>query len=419
MSTDGSFLGFGRKMENGIPFQHITTDKELREFCQRAKDCRFLGFDTEFVSENRYRPELCLLQIAADGEYAIVDTLAVKDINPFWELLVEGSHVTIAHAAREEFLFCFRACGKRPQKLFDVQLAAGMMGLEYPASYGNLVSKLLNSRIDKGETRTDWMRRPLSKRQIDYALSDVVYLQALYDHILAELDRLNRRHWFEEEMDDWQTALEKTESEPQWHRVAGITSLNRRALAIVRELWIARDQEAEKKNRPPKRVLPDDLIVELAKRGTSAPDRLRAIRGFENRVARSLTSSIAAAIQRANDLPDNKLPKRMPRGKTMNLGLLGQFLNTALKIVCKSESIAPNIVGTAQDVRTMAAWRLGMIELKSDPELATGWRSEIVGQLVDRVLDGTIAIRVDDPRSSNPLRLEYLDQADNPKRKRG
>lgn len=401
--------GFGYKMENGIPFEHITTDKGLRAFCDRARHSKLIGFDTEFVSENRYRPELCLIQIAADNEYAIVDTLAVKNVDPFWSLLVEGSHVTIVHAAWEEFLFCFRACGKRPSNLFDVQLAAGMMGLEYPASYGNLVSKLLSRKVDKGETRTDWMRRPLSKRQIDYALSDVVHLGALYEVVSENLDKLGRRHWFEEEIDEWQSALEKTESEPQWRRVSGITSLNRRALAIVRELWIARDQEADKKNRSPKRVLPDDLIVELAKRGTPEQDRLRAIRGFESRVSRSMVGPIGAAIKRANELPENKLPKRMPRGKTMNLGLLGQFLTTALNVVCKSESIAPNIVGTAQDVRTMAAWRLGMIELKSKPELATGWRSEIVGQLIERVLDGTIAIRVDDPKAENPLRLEYLD----------
>lgn len=399
-------------MENGISFEHITTDKELTEFCERSKGCKFVGFDTEFVSENRYRPELCLLQIATDDEFAIVDTLAVKDVSPFWQFLVEGSHVTIVHAAREEFLFCFRACGRRPKHLFDVQLAAGMTGLEYPASYGNLVSKLLGRRIDKGETRTDWMRRPLSQRQIDYALSDVVHLQPIFDEVSSRLDKLGRKHWFDEEMDEWQLALERSETEPQWHRVSGITSLNRRALAIVRELWIERNREAEKKNRAPKRVLPDDLIVELAKRGSPEQDRMRAIRGFESRVSRSMVGPIAGAIKRANQLPDSKLPKRMPRGKTMNLGLLGQFLTTALNVVCKSESIAPNIVGTAQDVRTMAAWRMGMIDLKSEPELATGWRSEIVGQLIDRVLDGTIAIRVDNPKSENPLRLEYLESSE-------
>ncbi|MFK7766416.1 MAG: ribonuclease D [Mariniblastus sp.] len=397
-------------MKDGIPYEHITTEKELRSFCEEASTAKFIGFDTEFVSENRYRPELCLLQVAADGRYAIIDTLAVRDISVFWDMLVEGSHVTVVHAAREEFLFCFRACKKRPKHLFDVQLGAGMMGLEYPASYGNLVSKLLGERVDKGETRTDWSKRPLSKRQIDYALSDVVHLENLYNKISGRLADLDRTGWLDGEMDEWQTSLEKSETEPQWRRVSGISSLNRKALGIVRELWIERDKEAEKKNRSPKRVLPDDLIVELAKRGTPDLDRLKAIRGFENRVSKSMTRPISEAIQRSNSLPESELPKRMARGKTMNLGLLGQFLTTALNVVCKTENIAPNIVGTAQDVRTMAAWRMGMLDLKEKPDLVTGWREEIVGQLIDRVLDGTIAIRVDDPKSDHPLRLEYLDK---------
>lgn len=397
-------------MEDGIAFEHITTNKGLQDFCQRAQGCNFIAFDTEFVSESRYRPELCLIQVAIDDEYVIVDTLAVKDISPFWKLLVEGDHVTVVHAAREEFMFCYRACGKRPKFLFDVQLAAGMIGLEYPASYGNLVSRLLGSTVDKGETRTDWMRRPLSKRQIDYALSDVTFLMGLHEKASKRLNQLNRMPWFEEEMDAWQTALELTEDEPQWRRVAGISSLNRKALAIVRELWIARDEEAAKKNRSPKRVLPDDLIVELAKRGTPDVDRLKAIRGFDSRVSKSMIRPISNAIKVAVQTPEDQCPKRMPRGKTMNLGLLGQFLTTALAVVCKTENIAPNIVGTAQDVRTMAAWRLGIIDLKSPPELATGWRAEIVGQLIDRVLDGTVAIRVDNPKSEQPLSLEYLKQ---------
>ncbi len=397
-------------MGNGIPFTHITTSKGLEEFCELSRNCEFIGFDTEFVSENRYRPELCLLQVAADGKYAIIDTLAISDVTPFWELLADGPHTTIAHAAREEFLFCYRSCGRWPHKLFDVQLAAGMIGGEYPASYGNLVSRMLGSKVDKGETRTDWSRRPLSKRQIDYALSDVVFLERLYRKISSRMNELGRSSWFEEEIESWQKALEKTETEPQWRRVSGISSLNSRALAIVRELWIARDAEAARKNRSPKRVIPDDLVVELAKRGTSDPNRLKAIRGFENRVAKAMIEPISEAVNRGLQLEDSELPKRMPRGRTMNMGLLGQFLTTALNVTCKTENIAANIVGTAQDVRTMAAWRLGMIDLKEKPELVDGWRAEVVGQLIDRVLDGTIAIRVGNAKSDQPLVLEYLDR---------
>jgi ribonuclease D len=117
---------------------------------------------------------------------------------------------------------------------------------------------------------------------------------------------------------------------------------------------------------------------------------------------------IADAVNLANNLPDNKLPRRLPRSKTMNMGLLGQFLSTALNVVCRNESIAPSIVGTSNDVRTMAAWKLGLIDLKEKPALATGWRADMIGQLIEQVLDGKVAIRVDDPSSDAPLQLEYL-----------
>lgn len=392
-------------------FQYIDSDSQLQEFCQQSVGAKIVGFDTEFVSESRYRPELCLLQVAVDGVYAIIDTMAINDIMPFWDFLVEGDHVTLAHAAREEFLFCYRACGSHPKRLFDVQLAAGMVGFEYPISYGNLISRLLNKTIDKGETRTDWRRRPLSNRQIDYALSDVIHLKQLYQKLSKKLDKLNRSQWFEDEMEVWTAHLRRTHDEPQWRRVSGISNLKPPALAIVRELWIARDQVAAEKNRSPKRLLPDDLIVELAKRGSSDLSRLKAIRGFDNRVNRSMLDPIVAAIDIANALPENELPKRLPRGKSTNLGLLGQFLSTALNVVCRDESIAPSLVGTTNDVRTMAAWKLGMINPKEKPALACGWRSELIGHLIERVLDGTVAIRVDDPSSEHPLQLEYLDRS--------
>lgn len=389
-------------------FQYIDNDAQLQEFCDQSVGAKIVGFDTEFVSESRYRPELCLLQVAVDGVYAIIDTLEIGDLSPFWNFLVEGDHVTIAHAAREEFLFCYRACGKSPKKLFDIQLAAGMIGYEFPISYGNLVSRSLGQRIDKGETRTDWRKRPLSDRQIAYALSDVIHLKEIYQKLSENLIQLNRVEWLDDEMQVWQESMRNSHDQPQWRRVSGISNLNRRALAIVKELWIARDQFAANRNRAPKRILPDDLIVELAKRGSADPNRLKAIRGFENRVNKGMLDPIAKAVDRANKLPDKDLPRRLPRGKTMNMGLLGQFLSTALNVVCRNESIAPSIVGTSNDVRTMAAWKLGLIELKEKPALASGWRSEMIGQLIEQVLDGKVAIRVDDPSSDAPLQLEYL-----------
>ena len=396
-------------MTDSESFEHITTQDQLLRFCDDCANSKIIGFDTEFVSENRYLPDLCLLQVSADGRYAIIDTQTVDDVNPFWEMLAAGSHVTLAHAAREEFLFCYRAIGKRPANLFDVQLAAGMMTTEYPSSYGNLVMRMIGRSVDKGETRTDWSRRPLSDRQIKYALQDVVHLIPLYQKIRTRLDELGRQDWVAGEMKSWQDALELTVTSPQWRRVSGITSLKPPALAIVRELWIWRDQTAQKKNRTPRRVLPDDLIVELARRGSADEKRLRAIRGFESRVSRDSIKPVCEAIARAIDLPADELPGRLPRDKTMNLGLLGQFLITALNIVCRNENISTQLVGTAQEIRNMAAWRLGLIKLKTEPSLASGWRAEIVGTLIDRILDGKLAIRVTDPKSDHPLSIEEIE----------
>lgn len=395
-------------MPEQIPYQLITSQSQLEAFCDRSRNTTYVGFDTEFVSENRYRPELCLIQVATDDEIVLIDTLSISDADVFWEWLVTGDHVTVVHAAREEFLFCFRASGRQPKHLFDVQLAAAFVGLDYPASYGNLVAQLLGEYVAKGETRTDWKRRPLTERQLQYALFDVVHLQDLYQVISQRLDELNRTSWYTDEVDFWMEELAKQETEPQWQRVSGITSLSPRELAIVRELWICRDRYAAEKNRAPKRVLPDDLIVELARRGSSSPSSMKAIRGFEGRVHRGIVKSLTEAIDRANSLTKGELPKRLQRSKTVNLGLLGQFLSTALTVVCREQQISPAIVGTASDVRAMAAWRLGMIKLDEPPSLVQGWRAEIVGQLIDQVLNGHIAIRVDDPKSDRPLMIEFL-----------
>ncbi len=396
-------------MATETEYQHITTAEALKKFCSENGNSQYVGFDTEFVSENCFRPLLCLIQVSTDKAYAIIDTLAIEDLTVFWDWLCDGDHITIVHAAREEFLFCFRDVAKRPANLFDIQLAAGMVGCEYPAAYGNLVNRMIGVVVDKGETRTDWRQRPLTDRQMAYALEDVVHLWPVYNELKTKLEKLNRTDWVLDEMDQWQGALERTITHPQWRRVSGIARLKPAQLAIVKELWIWRNKEAQRRDRTPKRVLADDLIVELSRRGTSAAAQIKAIRGFGNRVHASAIEGISAAIEKALKMPKSDYPKRITSTKTINLGLLGQFLTTALNVLCRTEQIAPSIVGTAQEVRDVAAMRLGILKLPEKPKLLTGWRSEIVGQLIDQVLDGRVAIRVDDPKSDHPLKMEYLD----------
>lgn len=394
--------------DSSVEHQFISTQSHLAEFCDSIRNAKLVAFDTEFVSEDRYRPELCLLQIAADKQYAVVDTLAFDDLSAFWRLLTEGDCRTVVHAGREEFLFCLRAMNQRPKDWFDVQLAAGMIGLEYPSSYGSLISKLLGESLNKHETRSDWRRRPLSDAQIRYALDDVVYLERMHDLIEKKVKKLNRESWLAEELTSWQDALEASEQQENWRRVSGATGLSSRSLAVVRELWRWRDRTAKEEDRPPRRVLRDDLIVELARRKTSDVKKFRNIRGLEHRGVRKRLDEIGEAIRTALELPAEECPQTPARGKRPQLALIGQFLSTALGSICRDAKLAPSIVGTSQDVRDLIAYRLGLV--KSDPPaLARGWRAEIVGSVIEDLLDGKLAIVVDDPSAAQPLSFRRLD----------
>lgn len=342
------------------------------------------------------------------GQMAVIDPKTVGDVDSFWQVLAEPGHETIVHAGREEYLFCRRSTGEAPHELIDLQIAAGLIGLDYPVSYGNLIAKVLGKTLPKGETRTDWRRRPLTNRQIDYAIQDVVYLDAIWDTIREKLSQLGRLPWLEEELQTWQDALEESTSRERWRRVSGSSGLSPRSMAIVRELWRWREAHAQHRDVPARRVLRDDLIVEMARRKTADPSRIRSVRGMTRRDLKTHVDELSRRVQLALDLPDDECPRVARRDLPPQLGVLGQFLTTALGSICRQHEVAPSLVGTVQDVRDLIAYRLdlGPGEDEVPPKLATGWRSQLVGQLIDDVLAGKVAIRVKDPLADDPLVFE-------------
>ena len=386
----------------------VTTERQLAALCERLAACQTIAFDTEFVSEHTYRPQLCLVQVAAGGELSVIDALAVGDLAPFWEVLAAPGHETIVHAGREEVGFCLAAVDKPPAGLFDVQLAAGFIGMEYPAGYGNLISKLLAVTPRKGETRTDWRRRPLSDRQIDYALEDVRHLAPLRDKLHARLVELDRVHWFESETAVFLTEIDESRRRERWRKVSGSSGLSARSKAIVRELWLWRDREAARRNCPVRRVLRDDLIVELAKRRSADPKQVRAVRGMERGDLVRLLPGLCQAIETALSVPDEACPGIVRREASSQLTMLGQFLSSALGSICRAAEVAPSLVGTANDVRDLVAYQLGEYESddRQPPLLAQGWRAEVVGQLLDDLLAGKVSIRIRDPRAEQPFAFE-------------
>lgn len=396
-----------------MQYDNIISDQDLRDFCQIIAGAKVIAFDTEFVSEDSYQPELCLIQVAAQGRMAIIDPFAVGDLTPFWNLLAAPGKETLVHAGREEFRFCHKAVGQRPSGWFDVQLAAGLIGIEYPASYGNLAYKLLGKSLSKDETRTDWRKRPLSQRQLEYALLDVMDLEAIRNVLYAELDRMGRLPWLAEELVSWQENIETQEaSTEKWRRVGGLAGMSRRTLGVVRDLWTWRDAEAQQRNCPPRRILRDDLVIELAKRQTADAKRIRSLRGMEHSGVQRHLSKIASVIERSLELNDHDLPQSERKNSRPQLNLLGQFLSTALGSICRKASVAASLVGTAQDVRDLIAYRLGLggFEDGELPALAMGWRAEVVGQVIDHLLAGDVSIRIADPLADEPLAFERLER---------
>lgn len=386
----------------------ITQQPDLDAFCERLRKADRIAFDTEFVSEFTYRPELCLVQIATADEAWCVDTLAPLDLTGMWDVLTDPQHQVVAHAARQELLFALDATGKRLARLCDVQLAAGMIGLEFPAGYGNLVSKLLGETPQKGETRTDWRKRPLTDRQITYALADVNHLLPLHDVLLKRLAKLQRYEWFVDEMEVFQADIEGSLTRERWRRTTGGAGLPSRGLAILRELWTWRESEAERKNLPPRLILRDDLLVELSKRRDADPKHLGAIRGMERPEIRRLIPDMAAAIGRALHLSDKECPPVVRTDTNSHLTLLGTFLSAALGSLCRSAEIAASLVGTPNDVRELVNYRLNGV-LDPDglvPCLARGWRSDVVGHHIEELLAGRSSIRIVDAQSDHPLAIE-------------
>jgi len=393
--------------ETTVDYQRITTDEGLTKLCDEIRQAKRVGFDTEFVSEDTFRPELCLVQVVTEQGMSVVDPQKVSDLKPFWLALSEGDHITIAHAAREELNFSLTAIDGVPSNLFDTQIAAAFCTNEYPAAYASVVTRIINRKAEKGEQRTDWRRRPLTDAQINYALEDVRYLFELHDKLSSRIEKLGRTSWLEEEMQSFVIEVTEARTRQRWRRVSGIGSLGPRNLAIVRELWLWRQEEAERRNSPPKRILRDDLLVEIAKRKTANPEKIRAVRGMNYRSLKESLDDIAACVERGLAAPLDDLKPSRNKSMPPQLNLLGQVIAPALGSVCRKASLATSLACTASDIREMIAHQLGFGNAGNGapPALSQGWRAKLIGSLIDDLLAGRKSIRIDDPRSEHPLDL--------------
>jgi len=387
-------------------FSYITNPESLHQLCEKIAAQKLVAFDTEFVAEDSYRPELCLVQVATLDEIAIIDPYTCTDLSPFWESLIDPETTVIVHAGREETLFCYRATRKLIPKLFDIQIAAAFLGFEYPASYGNLVHRFTGMVLDKEETRSDWRNRPLSNQQLQYAAQDVRDLPQLFETLTQHLMKQDRLSWLEEETKRRQEELADFESNESWFRISGIQALSGNSLSIVRGLWNWRDLKAKERDVPPRKVLRDDLLIELARRGTSDVRRMTSLRGMEHRHTKQYLPELSKAIEESLLDPPPTWPKKHRYGKGQPAGMLTQFLSAALAYICRTKRIAPSIVATSDDLRDFVKYRLEpQHEDAPPPSLTVGWRAEIVGKELDELLAGRLGMVLDNPSSEMPIKF--------------
>ncbi|MET1415149.1 ribonuclease D [Roseibium sp. HPY-6] len=371
----------------------ITKTKDLAAACQRLAANDYVTVDTEFLRETTFWPKLCVIQMAGPDMAFIVDALSEGlDLAPFFDLMSDQNVTKVFHAARQDIEIIYHLGELIPAPLFDTQVAAMVCGFGDSISYDQLVYKVTGARIDKSSRFTDWARRPLTNKQLDYALADVTHLRDAYQFLKANLAEQNRSHWVRDEMEVLTSVgTYRADPEQAWRRLK-LRVRKPIELAVMMEVAAWREREAQVRNVPRNRVIKDDAIYELAAQQPQDPDgisRLRTIpRGFERSKS---ADEILNAIHRALKLPKEKLPK-LPKGRQAPDGSAAavDLLKVLLKMVSEANGVAAKVIATVDDLEKIAA------DDAADVAALKGWRRELFGELALKLKHGQVALAFQD-----------------------
>lgn len=370
-------------------YLHITKTEALAELVSKLKNADYVTVDTEFLRDNTYWPKLCLVQVAGPDVAAIIDPVApgIK-LDPLFELMADPGVLKVFHAARQDIEIFLQLSGRIPEPLFDTQVAAMVCGYGDAASYETLVAKIAHASLDKSSRFTDWARRPLSQRQLTYAVGDVTYLRTVYETLAEELERTGRMDWLDEEMailmDPGTYQMEPSQA---WTRIKTRTT-NRRFLGILRELTAWREIEARTRDLPRSRILKDDALLELAAHPPASIEEMKQARGVAKGFADGkLGQSLLEAVTRGKAAPEAELPLvDKPVEPARGIGPLVELLKVLLKLKCEEHNVASKLVANVADLELIA----------SDDEAAVpalqGWRRQVFGDAALQMKSGRLAL---------------------------
>ncbi|MDO8976644.1 ribonuclease D [Reyranella sp.] len=366
----------------------ITTTDELAAFCKPLADTEFIAVDTEFMRERTYWPKLCLAQVAGPEDAAAIDTLAEGiDLAPLDELMLNPKVLKVFHAARQDLEIFYLRLQKVPGPLFDTQVAAMVCGHGEAASYESLATKLAKAKIDKSSRFTDWSRRPLSERQITYALSDVTHLRVVYEKLKRQLDKTGRFSWIAEEMSVLNDpAIYRADPEQAWRRLKP-RGASPRVMAILKEAAAWRERTAQRIDIPRQRLIRDEQLLEIAAHAPKSIEELAGTRGLGRGFAEGWQGrELMEAIERARALPEAELPVRDKTPEQIRApGAIVDLLRTLLRLKAEQAGVAGRLVASADELDRLAAGKRDIAALK-------GWRHEVFGADAVDLIEGRLAL---------------------------
>ena len=374
--------------------QIIENSEGVAEACATLAKGSYVTLDTEFERTSTYWPKLCLIQIAGheDNEVFIIDPLAKGiDLSAFYGLMADESVLKVLHAARQDLEIFLHESGALPHPIFDSQVAAMVCGFGDSVGYDTLARKLADAHIDKSSRFADWARRPLTKKQLNYAAGDVTHLRDIYKKLAEALHENERESWLNEEM----TVLTEPTTyivEPlnMWHRLK-TRSNNRRFLAYVQQLAAWRELTARERDVPRNRVLRDDILLELAAHPPKDADELSRIRKLPGNLSGADKAGIAAAIAAGRDLPDDELPKSVKSGgPPKGAGPIMDLLKVLLKAKAEHHGVAQRLVANVAELERIAA------DDEADVPAMHGWRFELFGKDALEMKHGRLGLSVQD-----------------------
>ena len=373
----------------------ITDPAKLADACAAIAQHDYVTIDTEFLREQTFWPQLCLIQMAGPEHEFLVDPLAEGvDLTPFYELMTTPGVVKVFHAGRQDIEIIFTKAGLIPAPLFDTQVAAMVCGFGESIGYVNLVKKIAGIALDKGARFTDWSRRPLSDKQLAYALADVTHLRDIYTFLVNELEVSGRSHWLSEEMATLSSPYTyRNPPEDAWKRLK-MRVKNRQALAILMELAAWRETLAQTQDVPRSRVLRDEVLYDIANQAPTTVEKLGSLRSLSQGFSRSIRAKeIVEAVKRRQQRPLDEIP-HLPNGRQLSAeaSAFVDLLKVLLRANAARHRVAPKLIADNSDLEIIA------IEDEPDTPALRGWRRELFGEDALKLKKGTTALVVENGR---------------------